>query len=589
MNTILSFSQNFALLLALTYAYGLIYARLERLSQRVQYLISGILFGTFTIISLIMTVQVAPNVFFDGRVIVLCIAGMFGGVVPGMIAALMASMFRLLLGGPAALTGVASIVTATIIGILVRYYYARRAEKPGAFGLIVAGLLLVVSGAFWTVLVRDLGEELAQQIIPFSAVLYPLGVLLLGTLLTIQQRTVAIERAQREQERRFHAIFDSAYQFVGLLKPDGTVLEANQTFLDFGGMKLSEVVGVPFWETAWWTISPETQARLKDAVRRAALGEFVRYEVDVWGADKRVATIDFSLKPIRDEAGQVTLLIPEGRDISERRQLEKQALDLTLERERSHLLKKFISDVSHDLRTPLAVIRLNLDLLQRTNDPQKQQKRIEALVGQEQHLSRLLTDMMAMLSLDDEDQTFNFAPVDLNDLAQDEVDALHNKAQRKKQTLTLKRTAAPLRVQVDAEEIPKALSRMVTNALNYTPEGGTITLNVKTDGAYGLLEICDTGIGISVDDLPQIFQRFYRADAARSMDGGGSGLGLPIARRIVQLHNGRIEVESAPGKGSAFRVYLPLSTAEQITAAAAERQALAEAGVTDGDGSAPAT
>jgi PAS domain S-box-containing protein len=580
MNTIVSFSQNFALLLALTFVYGLIYARLERLSQRLQQVFSGVLFGSFAIISMIMTVQVAPGVIFDGRAIVLCIAGMFGGVIPGAIAVLMAAVYRLLLGGAAAPTGVAAIITSTLIGIVVRYYYQTRGEKPGTFGLIVAGLMLVVSSAFWTMVVRALDAALAQQIIPFSAVLYPLGVLLLGTLLTMQQRTRAIEKTQQEQERRFHAIFDSAYQFVGLLKPDGTVLEANQTFLDFGGMKLNDVIGVPFWDTAWWTITPETQAQLKDAVRRAAQGEFVRYEVDVWGAAHHVATIDFSLKPIRDEAGQVALLIPEGRDISERKQLEKQTLDLTLERERSHLLKKFISDVSHDLRTPLAVIRLNLDLLQRTNDPQKQQKRIEALVGQEQHLSRLLTDMMAMLSLDDGEQAYTLAPVDLNELAQDEVDALQTKARRKKQTLTLNRAAAPLLVQVDAEEMPKALSRLVINALNYTPEGGTITLNVRQDDDAALLEIRDTGIGISSDDLPQIFQRFYRADAARSLDSGGSGLGLPIARRIVEIHKGRIEVESSPGAGSTFRVVLPLSTADQIAAGAL--RALA-----DGDATAP--
>lgn len=128
---------------------------------------------------------------------------------------------------------------------------------------------------------------------------------------------IQAEEALRESERRFRAIFDQTFQFIGLLKPDGTLLEANQTALVFGGISHADIIGRPFWEARWWTISPETQNRLKDAIRQAAAGEFVRYEVDVLGAGDTVATIDFSLKPVKDERGTVILLIPEGRDISE--------------------------------------------------------------------------------------------------------------------------------------------------------------------------------------------------------------------------------------------------------------------------------
>jgi PAS domain S-box-containing protein len=128
---------------------------------------------------------------------------------------------------------------------------------------------------------------------------------------------VQAEEALRESERRFRAIFDQTFQFIGLLKPDGTLLEANQTALDFGGISHADIIGRPFWEARWWTISAETQNQLKEAIRQAAAGEFVRYEVDVLGAGDTVATIDFSLKPVKDETGNVILLIPEGRDISE--------------------------------------------------------------------------------------------------------------------------------------------------------------------------------------------------------------------------------------------------------------------------------
>ncbi|WP_375503210.1 PAS domain-containing protein [uncultured Nostoc sp.] len=134
----------------------------------------------------------------------------------------------------------------------------------------------------------------------------------------VEERTIALQ----ESDRRFQAIFNNTFQFTGLLTPDGILLEANQTALSFGGLKLEDVINRPFWEAHWWTISPQIQEKLKQAIARAAQGEFVRYEVDVLGANNRVATIDFSLRPLQNEMGQVVLLIPEGRDITERKATE---------------------------------------------------------------------------------------------------------------------------------------------------------------------------------------------------------------------------------------------------------------------------
>lgn len=149
------------------------------------------------------------------------------------------------------------------------------------------------------------------------------------------------ETALRESEERFRAIFNQTFQFVGLLQPDGILLEANQTALDFAGLTRSQVLNKPFWEARWWTISPEIQEQLKRVIACAAQGEFIRYEVDVLGAGDRIATIDFSLRPIFDESGQVKLLIPEGRDITDRKQAE-------LELIRSRDLREAIFNESTD-------------------------------------------------------------------------------------------------------------------------------------------------------------------------------------------------------------------------------------------------
>ena len=130
------------------------------------------------------------------------------------------------------------------------------------------------------------------------------------------------QAALRESERRFRAIFNQTFQFSWLLKPDGTLLEANQTALDFGGLNHTEVIHHPFWTARWWTVSPEVQRHIQKAVTLAASGQFVRDEVDIRGRGDRIATIDFSIKPVKDESDRVILLIPEGRDISDRKRVE---------------------------------------------------------------------------------------------------------------------------------------------------------------------------------------------------------------------------------------------------------------------------
>lgn len=126
---------------------------------------------------------------------------------------------------------------------------------------------------------------------------------------------------RKEREQRYTAIFDQTYQFTGLLEPDGTLIEANETALTFGGLDREDVVGKKMWEAAWFQHSPETRERAREAVNRAAEGEFVRHELPVQG-DERDAIIDFSVRPITDQDGNISLLIPEGRDITDRKERE---------------------------------------------------------------------------------------------------------------------------------------------------------------------------------------------------------------------------------------------------------------------------
>jgi len=144
---------------------------------------------------------------------------------------------------------------------------------------------------------------------------------LVFTLLEVTDRKRA-EDALWESERKFRGIFDSTFQFSGLITPEGNVVEINRTALDFAGLVPSDVINRPFWETGWWKASAEARETLKAAIAQASEGKFVRYETDILGEGRKTATIDFSIKPIRDYAGRTTHLIVEGRDITERKEME---------------------------------------------------------------------------------------------------------------------------------------------------------------------------------------------------------------------------------------------------------------------------
>ncbi|ARV59818.1 hypothetical protein BZZ01_15335 [Nostocales cyanobacterium HT-58-2] len=373
----------------------------------------------------------------------------------------------------------------------------------------------------------------------------------IGQIQDITKRKQA-EQDLRDSERRFRAIFDQTFQFVGLLKPDGTLLEANQTILDFGGISHADIVGRPFWEARWWRISTATQNQLKDAIARAATGEFVRYEVDVLGQGDTVATIDFSLKPVLDEAGNVILLIPEGRDISERKQVEK-------------MKNEFISVVSHELRTPLSAIRGSLALLSSRkleSQPQKAQRMLEIAIAETERLTRLVNDILDLERLESGKIVLGKDLCDAAALMMQAVESIRTLAEPS--NITLKVSPLSVQICVDYDRIIQTLVNLLSNAIKFSPPGSTVCLSANLsqnpilNTRQILFQVKDQGRGIPPDKLESIFGRFQQVDASDSRMKGGTGLGLAISRSIVHQHGGQIWTESVLGQGSTFYFTLPL-------------------------------
>ncbi len=216
--------------------------------------------------------------------------------------------------------------------------------------------------------------------------------------------------------------------------------------------------------------------------------------------------------------------------------------------------QRLVADVSHELRTPLTTIQGNLDLLRRgaIEDPVMRGEALRAIGDETARMRRLVSDLL-LLAQADAGLQLHRQPVEMDTLLLE----VYRQAQVMADGVNVRLGAEDQAVVLgDADRLKQLLLNLVVNALKYTPAGGEVTLTLKRSNGWVQVAVADTGLGIAAEDLPHIFDRFYRADRSRGRS-GGSGLGLSIAQWIAQAHGGRIEVESTVGVGSTFTVWLP--------------------------------
>lgn len=220
-------------------------------------------------------------------------------------------------------------------------------------------------------------------------------------------------------------------------------------------------------------------------------------------------------------------------------------------------LRDFLSDFTHDIRTPIAVMKTSLYVIKRSEDLEKRNYHLNILQKQTEHLENLVDDMVSIMRLDAGLTKISTKRLNPNELVAEVTANLEPLAAEKGLKLSLEVSDTLPSCLVDRTKITRAITNVVENALNYTPTGGSVALKTYPENQNIVIQVQDTGIGIPEDDLPHIFDRFYRADKARNTQTGSSGLGLSISKSIIERHQGEIRVESAEGVGTTVRIVLP--------------------------------
>lgn len=352
-----------------------------------------------------------------------------------------------------------------------------------------------------------------------------------------EQLDARMARLEEDREQ-LRTILSGMVEGVVALDSAQRILYANERATQLLGLPWQTPVGRRLWEVV-------RQRPLLDVVQRALdSSEPQREELNWNGPSVRSLTVHAARLPGLPPRGAVLVL----HDTTELRRLER-------------LRQEFVANVSHELKTPLSVIKVCVETLLdgAMDDPHHRQQFLEQLHLQSNRLHALILDLLSLARIESGEELFDFQAVPVAEIVEACLERHRPQAEAKGQVFELVPSSGEevLTVWADEEALEQILDNLLDNAVKYTPEGGHVSIRWQRDGEQVCLEVADSGIGIPPADLPRIFERFYRVDRARSREMGGTGLGLSIVKHLVQAMHGSVRAASRLGQGTTFTVCLP--------------------------------
>ena len=345
----------------------------------------------------------------------------------------------------------------------------------------------------------------------------------------LRERLGAIERERDEREQILAHMRDG----VALIDEAGRILRANRSLAEMFEVPLPPESGTPFQEFAR---APELEELVHAARSR---GRSVEADLRLWSPRPR--PVRATATPLAAGEGAVLLVL---HDLSEAEELIRMRQD-------------FVANVSHELRTPLTSIRGYAETLLggALDDTERRADFVRTIHQQADRLHALVEDLLSLAQLERPGARPRVESIDLRELVQRQAAAFRHRAERAGLVLEIA-PGAPVTVEADRALLEQVVANLIDNAVKYT-ERGRVRVSLGSDEARVWCEVEDTGPGIPPEDLPRVFERFYRVDKARSREKGGTGLGLSIVKHAVALHGGQVLVRSRPGQGSTFRFEIP--------------------------------
>ncbi|HEX2942351.1 MAG TPA: PAS domain S-box protein, partial [Rhodopila sp.] len=385
-----------------------------------------------------------------------------------------------------------------------------------------------------------------------------------GGVINAIGRDFTAEKQQAEaltrSELRMRSIFESSYQYQGLLDPDGTILHANPTSLAAIEARLDDVVGRKMWESPWFALTPGMPEQVKAAIQRVAAGESMRQEVTL-NLPAGETILDFSLRPVFDADGAVTAILPEAMDLSQRREAEarlRQAYKM-------EAVGQLTSGLAHDFNNLLTGVMGGLELLQ-LRISRGRTEGLDQYIGMALAAAERAAALTHRLLAFSRRQTLDPKPTDANELIAS-IGELIGRAAGPSITLETRPAAGLWTTFCDRNQLENALLNLCINARDAMPDGGRLciaTVNAAVPeaeasecgmqaGDYVTISVADTGSGMTPDVLANAFDPFFTTKPL----GQGTGLGLSMIYGFTRQSGGHVKIESEVGRGTCVTMYLP--------------------------------
>jgi len=372
-------------------------------------------------------------------------------------------------------------------------------------------------------------------------------------MLGISADTTERARAEAEREesdRRFRTMFDSAFQVQLLVDCDGVILEANRAAADLAGLSVEAMQGTPFHAVRWWNADEATSARLRERLDRAGAGEATRFEVTTTANDGRAATIDFSLRPVRDASDTVVQVLVEGHDVTDRLRAQDSMRQITA----LSTMGQIAARVAHEINNPLAGIQ-NAFLLVRDgiSEDHPHYRFVGAIEREIARIAAVTRQLYETYRPDEGTNTQSSVILAVSDA----VSFLEQVNRTRNIRIVPDVTRAPSMVPLPDALLRQTLYNLIQNALDATPPNGTVEVSASAEDGDCVIRVRDEGPGIPMRIRERIFEPFF-STKDRTVKTGGMGIGLSLVRQSVLAVGGEVHVRDRAEGGTEFEVRLPM-------------------------------
>ncbi len=578
---VLSLVQNVALIVMLVSIQHYVLRRIER-NYVASRFASGLLFGGVAVVAMATPLVLAPGLIFDGRSIILAIAGLFGGPLVAAVSAIIAGVYRASIGGPGALAGVLVVIESASLGVLFYYLRRRFPSIMGGWQLLGFGLLVHVFmlGTQVVFLPEHMGWDVVRQIGPVVIVLFPLATLLVARFILDQEEREADRRQLASDAERLRLALEAAEQGTWDLDVSSGRVTVSAEYASMLGY---DPGAYEITRDRWvGDLHPDDRERVVRAYEEFAAGAIPEYRVEF---RQRAASGEYhwmlALGSIveRDEYGAPIRMVGTHTDISSRKaaeaeeeryreDLEELVADRTSELEQTNAelaaataaKSVFLASMSHELRTPLnSIIGFSGLLVQGMAGPltDEQRTQIEMIHGSGRHLLALIDDVLDLERVEAGRVEVRPAPFDGVALVTEVIDVMRPLADEKGLELSADVSDSALEIVSDSGKVRQILLNLVGNAVKFTGAGSVeVRFGTGPEGTV-VFSVTDTGPGIAEADQPRVFDRFTQIEIVGRVKPEGTGLGLALSQEYAQLLGGMITLTSSPGEGSTFVLRLP--------------------------------